>query len=158
MKPRAMDASYIRVRPARDDEGSALTALAVRAKSHWGYDEGFLESARANLTIDSETIRSSQVFVLERDGRVLGFHGLAGEPPRGRLAWLFLEPDAIGQGLGRLLWNDAIERARVAGLRELEIESDRFAEPFYLAMGAVRIGSAPSPVDGAELPLLEVQL
>jgi GNAT superfamily N-acetyltransferase len=148
----------ISVRSARDDEGPMLTALAVRAKSHWGYDEGFLESARANLTIDTETIRSSEVFVFERDDRVIGFHGLVGKPPRGRLEWMFLEPDAIGQGLGRLMWNDATERAKAAGYTELEIESDRFAEPFYLAMGAVRIGSAPSPVDGAELPLLEVEL
>lgn len=33
------------------------------------------------------------------------------------------------------------------------IESDRFAEDFYLTMGAVRVGAAASPVDGARLPL-----
>lgn len=146
----------ISIRPARDDEGSVLTALAVRAKSHWGYDEGFLVSARAELTIDADTIRSSSIYVLEREGRPIGFHGLAGEPPQGRLEWMFLEPDAIGQGLGRWMWNDAIERARAAGFAELIIESDRYAEPFYLAMGAERIGATPSPVDGAPLPLLKV--
>lgn len=39
------------------------------------------------------------------------------------------------------MWNDAIERARAAGFSELVIESDRFAERFYLAVGAVRIGA-----------------
>jgi GNAT superfamily N-acetyltransferase len=146
------------IRPARSDEGPALTELALRAKSHWGYDAAFLESARAELTIDAETIRSSRMFVLERERRVVGFHGLVGEPPRGRLEWMFLEPDAIGHGLGRVLWNDALERAREAGFAELEIESDRFAESFYLAMGAVRIGATPSPVDGADLPLLRIEL
>jgi GNAT superfamily N-acetyltransferase len=158
MKPRAVGASDIRVRPAREDEGPGLTGLAVRAKSHWGYDENFLESARAELTIDAGTIRSSRIYVIEQDGEAIGFYGLVGEAPRGRLEWMFLEPDAIGHGLGRLMWTDAIERASAAGFTGLEIESDRFAEPFYLAMGAVRIGSTPSPVDGAELPLLEVQL
>ena len=38
------------------------------------------------------------------------------------------------------------------------IESDRFAEDFYLTMGAVRVGAAASPVDGAPLPLLKVRL
>jgi GNAT superfamily N-acetyltransferase len=150
--------SDVSIRPARDDEGLELTELAVRAKSHWGYDEGFLESARANLTIDADTIRLSRVFVLERDGRVVGFHGLTGEPPQARLEWMFVEPDVIGHGLGRLLWNDAVERAKAAGFTELLIESDRFAEPFYLAMGAVRVGGTPSPVDGAELPLLRIEL
>jgi GNAT superfamily N-acetyltransferase len=153
-----MSDADLSVRPARTDEGPALTALAVRAKSHWGYDEAFLESARTELTIDAETVRSSRVFVLERDGRVAGFHGLTGEPPQARLEWMFVEPDAIGHGLGRLLWNDAIERAKAAGFAELLIESDRFAEPFYLAMGAVRVGGTPSPVDGAELPLLRIVL
>jgi len=46
---------------------------------------------------------------------------------------MFLEPKAIGAGYGRLLWNDALERARAAGFTQLLIESDRFAEPFYLA-------------------------
>jgi hypothetical protein len=47
------------------------------------------------------------------------------------------------------------QRARIAGFDELLIESDRFAEPFYLAMGAERIGASPSPVNGAPLPLLQ---
>jgi hypothetical protein len=50
------------------------------------------------------------------------------------------------------------QRARIAGFDELLIESDRFAEPFYLAMGAERIGASPSPVDGAPLPLLNVKI
>ena len=38
------------------------------------------------------------------------------------------------------------------------MESDRFAEDFYLTMGAVRVGAAASPVDGAPLPLLKIKL
>ena len=71
---------------------------------------------------------------------------------------MFVEHDSIGGGYGRLLWNDALERARAAGFEELVIESDRFAEPFYLAMGAKRIGATASPVDGAPLPLLKIDL
>ncbi|HEY7004811.1 MAG TPA: GNAT family N-acetyltransferase [Gaiellaceae bacterium] len=148
----------ISLRPANADEGTELTELALRAKSHWGYDDCFLEKARADLTIDADTIRSARIYVLERGGATVGFHGLLGEPPQGRLEWMFVEPDSIGGGYGRLLWEDALARARAAGFRELIIESDRFAEPFYRAMGAERIGASPSPVDGAPLPLLKVEL
>ena len=144
------------IRPARADEGSELTELALAAKSHWGYVESFLELARGDLTIDAETIASASIFVLERGGRMVGFYGLVGNPPHGRLEWLFLEPDAIGHGYGRLLWDDAMKKARAAGFTELLIESDRYAEPFYLAMGATRIGATVSPVDGAPLPLLRI--
>jgi GNAT superfamily N-acetyltransferase len=144
------------IRPARAGEGPALTELAVRAKSHWGYEEAFLEGARGDLTIDEDTIGEATIWVLERAGVRLGFYGLIGPPPAGRLEWMFLEPHAIGRGYGRLMWNQAIEQASALGYSELTIESDRFAEPFYLAMGARRIGATPSPVDGAPLPLLQV--
>jgi GNAT superfamily N-acetyltransferase len=148
----------IAIRPARLDEGPELTELAVRAKSHWGYDAGFLDSARADLRIDPDTIRSARIYVVEHAGSIVGFYGLLGEPPEGRLEWMFLEPHAIGHGHGRRMWSDAIERARAAGFSELLIESDRFAEPFYLAMGAIRLGETESPVDGAPLPLLKVEI
>jgi hypothetical protein len=49
-------------------------------------------------------------------------------------------------------------RARAAGFTGLELESHRYAEPFYRAMGATRIGAARSPVDEADLPLFRVTL
>jgi GNAT superfamily N-acetyltransferase len=149
-------ASLVSIRPARSDEGAALTELALRAKSHWGYDESFLDAARADLAIDAEMIESSRISVLEQDGVGIGFYGLVGEPPEGRLEWMFLEPSSIGRGLGRLLWDEAVQQAKAAGFTALLIESDRYAEPFYLAMGAVRVGATASPVDGAPLPVLRM--
>ena len=35
-----------RVRPARPDEAEALTALVLRSKAHWGYDEAFTAACR----------------------------------------------------------------------------------------------------------------
>jgi hypothetical protein len=69
-----------------------------------------------------------------------------------------LEPEAIGRGYGRWMWTDAMLRAKAAGFTALLIESDRFTEPFYLAMGATRIGATASPVDGAPLPLFKVEI
>ncbi len=71
---------------------------------------------------------------------------------------MFVEPDAIGHGYGRVMWTDALQRAKEAGFTQLLIESDRFAEPFYLAMGAVQVGATASPVDGAPLPLLRIDI
>jgi GNAT superfamily N-acetyltransferase len=71
---------------------------------------------------------------------------------------MFLEPRAIGHGLGRRMWKDATAQARSAGFTELQIESDRHAEAFYLTMGAVRTGATASPVDSAPLPLLKISL
>jgi hypothetical protein len=40
-----VDDGSVNARPARPDEGDELTELVLRAKSHWGYDAAFLESA-----------------------------------------------------------------------------------------------------------------
>ena len=146
------------IRAARPQEGPFLSRLAIHAKAHWGYDPEFLEAARAALTIDAKTIATSHVFVLELSGTAIGFYGLVGDPPQGTLEWLFVEPHSIGRGYGRILWEDALGRAKAAGFAELLIESDRFAEPFYLEMGAVKVGEAPSPVDGAPLPILKISV
>jgi len=53
--------SKLSLRPARPDEGEELTELALRAKSHWGYDKAFLDSARADLTIDADTIHAGSI-------------------------------------------------------------------------------------------------
>ncbi|MYS01695.1 MULTISPECIES: GNAT family N-acetyltransferase, partial [unclassified Streptomyces] len=79
--------------------------------------------------------------------------------PEGALGMMFVEPDAIGQGVGRLLFGHAREQARRLGFTLLTIDADPNAEPFYTAMGAVRVGAVPSgSVPGRMLPLLELAL
>jgi GNAT superfamily N-acetyltransferase len=93
--------------------------------------------------------------VAERAGRVAGFYAVAGQPPEAELAFLFVDPEFIGTGVGRALLEHGLGVAAELGFRTLRVESDPFAEPFYLAMGAVRVGEAASgSVSGRTLPVL----
>lgn len=142
------------VRAARAGEEAALTELAIRSKGHWGHDAAFLERARPELTVRPEHLERWIVRVAERDGAVVGVAAV--DPEQAELELLFVEPAAIGTGVGRLLLRDALDRAREAGLAELVIESDPDAEPFYLAHGAERLGTRVSTATGRELPLLRI--
>jgi N-acetylglutamate synthase-like GNAT family acetyltransferase len=145
----------MQLRAARPDEAGLLSELAVRAKGHWGYDAEFLRDCVVPLTVQPDEVEGRRVTVAERDGVVLGFYALEGEPPTGVLDLMFVDPVHIRNGVGRRLWDHVVATARDAGLSEFTIDSDPFAEPFYLAMGAVRTGSAPSEVrSGRELPQL----
>ncbi|MFE6931505.1 GNAT family N-acetyltransferase [Streptomyces sp. NPDC057699] len=147
------------VREGRPEEAAALTALALRAKAHWGYDEAFMAACRAELTVRPDEVTARRTAVAERDGRLLGFTMLDGRPPEGALGMMFVEPDAMGRGVGRLLFTRTAARARRLGFVRLTIDADPNAESFYTAMGAVRIGATPSgSVPGRELPLLELPL
>jgi GNAT superfamily N-acetyltransferase len=85
------------------------------------------------------------------------FYALAGTPPVGILEDLFVEPEHIGTGVGRVLWSHAMVTAGTLGFERITLEADPGAEPFYLAMGARRCGSVPSgSIPGRVLPVLEI--
>ena len=84
--------------------------------------------------------------VAERDGSVVGVATSEGEPPVGHLGLLFVEPEAIGGGVGRRLYRQVREEAgrlrfcRLGfgrlGFGRVTIDADVHAAGFYLAMGA----------------------
>lgn len=127
-----------KVRAARADEAEALTGLVMRSKAHWGYDPGFLAACADDLRIRPQDVVVRRIVVAEDErGAVLGLASLEGTPPRGVLGLLFVEPAAIGLGVGRLLYADVLRRAVELGVRRLAIDSDPHAAGFYRAMGAV---------------------
>jgi GNAT superfamily N-acetyltransferase len=75
---------------------------------------------------------------------LLTFETLAPTLPQGTLEDLWVDPVAIGSGVGRRLFDHAVVTAAGLGLTSLLIESDPNAEGFYLAMGAERIGERDS--------------
>ncbi|MEV6672167.1 GNAT family N-acetyltransferase [Streptomyces sp. NPDC051162] len=145
------------IRAARTDEAEILSELALRSKAYWGYDEAFMAACRDELTVSASAIAGTAV--AEQDGRILGFVIVEGSPPSGVLDMLFVEPHAIGKGVGRALFAHATATAAEHGFGRLTIEADPHAEPFYLAMGATRVGTRPSgSLPGRALPLLAIAL
>jgi GNAT superfamily N-acetyltransferase len=136
------------VRRAREDEASLLTELTLRSKAHWGYDAAFMADAREDLTFQvSRFLPDFHAYILETEARPIGFCSLI---PVDRetieLFDLFVEPDCIGKGYGKQLWDYAVHLARSLEFREMILVADPNAEPFYLRQGAVRTGEKPSNV------------
>jgi fructokinase len=157
--PAPADRDSIRIRPASAGEAVQLGELALRSKAHWGYDEAFLEACRADLTFEPGEVLPRRIHVAEQAGRILGFYSLDGTPPDGELGNLWVEPAAIGTGLGRRLWDHVTAQAATLGFTALRIDADPHAEGFYRAMGAVRVGETPSSsIPGRMLPLMTVRL
>ena len=154
-----------RIRRARPDEAVQLTALSLRSKAYWGYDAVFMAACVPSLTVTSQRLAApgEHVFVAEDvGGTIVGYAALRPDAPDGRdaeLTDLFVEPDVIGQGYGKRLWQHTIGVARSLGVQRVRIEADPFAEPFYLHLGAERVGEAPSgAIPGRLIPLLRFTL
>lgn len=134
-------------------ECELLSELCLRSKAYWGYDSAFMEACREELTLISEVFQDSKIVVAESEGVICGLAQLDPMVPDGVLEKLFVAPEAIGQGVGRCLFEWAVETAQGLGITNFTIDGDPNAVPFYLKMGAFQIGSSPSgSIPGRMLP------
>ena len=149
-------ASDISVRSAHVGESDSLTALCVRSKAHWGYDDAFMGRSQAALTVSDAEIVEGRVLVAERQGLVFG---VARVEPDGELGLLFVDPRTLNRGVGRSLFEAAVALARRLGAKRMAILADPNAAPFYERMGARFVSHAPSDaIPGRTLPLYEYDL
>lgn len=141
---------------AKPSDAATLSAIAWAAKAFWGYPSHWMEQWRKQLTITPGFIAENETFAAVIERRQVAFHALLATPDALRLEHLWVLPERIGQGIGGTLFLHAAERAATRGAPSLTIEADPHAEPFYQHMGAVRVGTTATEIDGCrrELPLL----
>jgi GNAT superfamily N-acetyltransferase len=141
-----------RVRPAAPVDGGRLQAVAEAAKGYWGYDSARVRSWAASLDF------SREIWVVEVDGEIVAWAALL-PPSVGicELDDLWVEPGAIGSGIGTALFGHAEARARELGARMLQWQAEPNAVGFYERMGAETVGTATSSW-GRILPVMRVDL
>jgi GNAT superfamily N-acetyltransferase len=148
-----------RIRFAQPDEASTLSRVALRSKAHWGYDNSFLESCRAELDVPPSACDGTHVIVAIEDATLARFARISGGQPEGELSALFVDPPFMKQGVGGDLLRAVMVQASALGLRRLLLDSDPGAEGFYLRAGAVRVGDTPSgSIPGRLLPRLRLDI
>ena len=147
------------IRPARPDEADRLSALAYRSKAHWGYEPEQMEVFRGELTLAPDAVPASHAHVHEERGALQGFYSLA-DLGGGRieLEHLFVDPEALRQGIGARLFHHACGVAHDQGADTLFIQSDPNAAGFYRTLGAIFVADVPSSVPGRTLPTFEFAL
>lgn len=146
----------MRIRAAQSGEEAVLTDLAMRSKAHWGYDDAFMAACRDELTMRAEDI--PRIDVAEgADGVVIGMVRLERDPDR--VEDMFVDPAAIGTGVGQALFRHVVRRSAAEGITTLHIDADPNALGFYERMGAARVGESPSgSIPGRRLPALELSV
>ena len=147
------------LRKARPADCRPATELCLRSKAVWGYDAEFMAQCRAELSLTPDILEHDDVRVAESAGRILGIAQVSRDGDDAYLEKLFVDPDAMGRGAGRALFEWARSTARDHGASRLIVEADPEAAAFYRRMGAVDAGSAPSAsIPGRLLPRLVLTL
>jgi N-acetylglutamate synthase-like GNAT family acetyltransferase len=138
----------LRLRAARPDEHSLLSAIARQAKAHWGYAPADLAAWQLDLTVTRKSLLERTTVVAEVDGAVAGFFQQHLEGSLALLDHLWVLPALIRRGVGSALLARARHDACAGGASEIHIDADPHAEAFYVAQGAQRVGEVTAPVEG----------
>ena len=145
------------IRLAWPDEGPALSALAMTAKAHWGYDDEFMNRCRDELTVTQGRIGRERVRVAEVGGKVAGFASMKVLGGKAEVGDVFVHPKFMGSGIGHLLINDLLQYALRHGISKVLVEADPNAADFYVKQGFRQNSEAPSgSIAGRMLPLMEM--
>ncbi|GIN87604.1 N-acetyltransferase [Heyndrickxia sporothermodurans] len=145
------------IRKALLEESEKLSELAYESKAFWGYPKDFLDRCKDDLTVTAEYIKENPVYLMEDDKKIIAFYSFTLNEKK--LDSLFIHPEYIGKGLGKILWKDLMNKAEQLNITEFTLDSEPHAEGFYLKMGAKRIGDTPSTIfPGRSLPLLSVNV
>ena len=115
-----------------------------------------MATCRAELTVTPAYLAKGQTFVYETSGRILGFYGFIADTAT-ELDFMFVDSECFGSGVGRALFEHALQTAQHEGVVKLLIPSDPGAAGFYRNMGAEPIAETPSEsIPGRMLPTFEV--
>ena len=139
----------MQIRRAAAEDADALSDLAHRAKAHWGYPAAWMREWDAQLTIIPGYLEMHDVFVAEREGRIVGMCALEDRRDRWHLEHVWVEPAEHGHGIGRALVLHALDEARQRHNVLVELLADPYASGFYERLGARHAGDVPAPMPGA---------
>ncbi|MFG3254068.1 GNAT family N-acetyltransferase [Streptomyces sp. NPDC048172] len=130
---------------ATAQDAPALTAMVRTSRAYGGVYAPMVEGYEVTPAYIArhEVFKATDTTTDTTTDTLLGFYALLLEPPP-ELDLAFVADEAQGRGIGRALLAHMRERARAAGLTDVRVVSHPPAEPFYLRMGAERVGTVPA--------------
>jgi len=125
------------LRRATAADREALDEMTLAGVHFWGHHESHPEAYAGLLAqlAGADGPENHVAWVLENDGQADAFYELRDRGDHVELLRMFMWPELIGRGVGRMLWNHAVQEASRTHDRML-IMSDPAATGFYEAMGA----------------------
>ncbi len=114
------------LRLARSDDRDKLCQLLELGLKPYGLNIDYEDTDRDLLDIDSSYFNNGGVFCVLDDGETsIGMYGLYKKSDTVcELRKMYLLPYYKGRGLGKLLMNDALERAINMGFQEMVLETN----------------------------------
>lgn len=142
---------------ANPDDHKILTEITKKSKAYWGYSDEQIEIWSEFLTVTKEYIETKSVYNLIIDDQIVGYYSFFHESENIiKLDNLFVLPDFIGKGFGKMLLNDFFIRLKNIDVEKVILNSEPNAEEFYTKFGFVKVGQIETSIKDRYLPIMEL--
>jgi len=150
----------ISIRRVNPSDADALTQIALSAKRSWKYPEHWIELWKPQLTFDAAYFEINESCAADVDGQPVAFYTLLDHDGAAWLENLWVKPDYMGKGVGRMLFQHAVDLARLRGYKTFQLEADPNAAGFYEKMGMYKIAERKYELEDQPriLPIMEMML
>ena len=136
-----------------------LTDITKKSKAYWGYSDEQMRKWSDLLTITEEYIQNNEVYKLVINQSIVAYYSYFEiEKNSVRLDNLFVSPENIGKGYGKLLMNDFILKIKKSEAQRILLDADPNAQKFYESFGFVKIGEIETSIKDRFLPIMELKL
>lgn len=148
----------MKIQKATQKDHIVLTEITKKSKAYWDYSEEQLKKWDKELTITEEYIEENEVYLAttkEDTDKIIAYYSFYEEDKYTIvLDNLFVLPDYIGKGYGKLLMADLTKRLKNTKIDTITLNSDPNAEIFYKRMGFGTIGYLETDIFGRFLSIM----
>jgi N-acetylglutamate synthase-like GNAT family acetyltransferase len=153
----ALDENLYKMRRAQDGDEAYLKEISFISKKYLDYPSEYFTIREPEQTITKEYLSKNDVFVCEKDKKIIAFYSIVNiiEPLRiseieiEKSFWLehmFVKPENIGEAIGEKLFLHLIEFCKEHSINEIRILSDPDSKGFFQKMGCDYIKEYPSTI------------
>ncbi|QOG00950.1 GNAT family N-acetyltransferase [Flavobacterium sp. MDT1-60] len=146
------------IEKAINTDHQILTQITRKSKAFWGYSEEQIEIWSEFLTITSSYIDANPVYKLSVEDQIVGYYSFFNQDEKTiKLDNLFVLPEYIGKGLGRLLMEHFLFNIKT-NANTITLNSEPNAEPFYSKLGFVKVGEIETSIKDRYMPIMELTI
>lgn len=144
---------------ANSAEYKVLTDITKQSKAYWGYSNEQIESWSDLLTTTKDYIENHEVYQIIVNNSIIGYYSyFIEENNHATLDNLFISPQYIGKGYGKILMNDFLDKMKESNIKTIILEADPNAEKFYESFNFIKTGQIETSIKDRFLPIMELKL
>ena len=165
----ALDEKLYKIRRAQDGDEAYLTEISFISKKYLDHPSEYFAIVESKQTITKEYLSKNEVFVCEKDKKIIAFYSIVniiehfriGENDIEKGFWLehmFVKPENIEEAIGEKLFFHLIDFCKEHSINEIIILSNPNSKEFFKKMGCDYIKEYSSTIKDRTTSLMIYRL